>query len=156
MIRICKGLKLHDNIACLDMSHNRIGPVAGKDIGIFLKQTKSLKSLSLAHNRLGETLSPLFIRNSYVFVLGEIIRYPTYTRKESMQSAMKEMCVGLKYNKSLQALDISYNGISGHCLATHLPVAISKHPNLVCLELSGKPKSFFCMLYVFASCDIIV
>lgn len=35
MTRMCKILKLHENIVTFNASHNRIGPVAGKDIGLW-------------------------------------------------------------------------------------------------------------------------
>jgi len=45
MSRMCKVLKAHESLSFMNISHNNIGPAAGKDIGIWLKQSKVSFSL---------------------------------------------------------------------------------------------------------------
>lgn len=55
------------------------GPAVGLNLGIWLKKTKSLKYLSMSHNR-----------------MGEIVRYPTLYSREKISSAVKDIFSGKK------------------------------------------------------------
>jgi Ran GTPase-activating protein (RanGAP) involved in mRNA processing and transport len=101
------------------LDHNRIGPSAGKFIGMYLKQCKTLKILNLARNR-----------------LGELDRYMTLFARERVSSAARDIFWGLKYNTNLQMLDLSYNHL-GPSLAKVCPPAVCRHPNLVSFNISG-------------------
>ena len=86
-IRILKALKGHENIKILYLGHNRIGPAAGRELGIWLKACNTIELLDLSHNR-----------------LGELIQYPTSICRERVQSAARDIFQGMRKNKSLQTL----------------------------------------------------
>jgi len=67
------------------LAHNRIGPACGPALRALLKNTKSLKVLSLSHNR-----------------LGELVRYPNKLQRDRVRSAASDIFVGLRQNKSLE------------------------------------------------------
>jgi Ran GTPase-activating protein (RanGAP) involved in mRNA processing and transport len=117
--RICKALREHREILVCKFNNNIVGPGAGQDIGILLKQTKCLKILDLHDNH-----------------LGEIIRYPTMYSREKIPSAAKFICLGLRQNKSLEILDLSYNHL-GETLGLYLPLAVNKHPSIHTINISG-------------------
>lgn len=85
-----------------------------------MKHSKTLKVLNLSYNQ-----------------LGDLVRYPTPVRKESIESATKDICNGLKSNKSLQSLDLSYNALGGYSMTLFFPYAVSNHPNLIQVNLDG-------------------
>lgn len=114
-----KALRDHPAMKMFYINNNIIGPGAGKEIGIFLKYTKSLKLINLANN-----------------YLGEMVRFPTLYSREKLISAAHAICIGLRYNKSLEVLDLSYNHL-GTSLAESLPSAINKHPSLHTLNIAG-------------------
>ena len=95
------------------------GPGVGKDIGLWLKKTKMLRTLSMSHNR-----------------MGEIVRYPTLYSREKISSAVHDIFLGLRSNKSLEVLDLSYNHLGPDCCDV-VPTAVNKHPKLHTLNLSG-------------------
>jgi Ran GTPase-activating protein (RanGAP) involved in mRNA processing and transport len=133
--RICHVLKHHESIRYVNLSHNFIGPTAGKDLGTFLKNTTTLTSLDLSHN-----------------LLGDIVVFPTLSRRQMIPSAAKDLCQGIKQNKSLFRLDLAYNRL-GSLLANYLPAALLKHPNLCELNISGNmlgPKHGPIMIYTLA------
>jgi Ran GTPase-activating protein (RanGAP) involved in mRNA processing and transport len=118
--RICLGMKSHQSIRSLYLDHNRIGPHAGKALGAMLKIQQTLQILSISHNR-----------------MGDIIRYlPNTALKETLPSAGKYIFFGLKNNKSLMSLDVSYNDL-GPSIASIVPLAVSRHPKLFSLNLAG-------------------
>ena len=117
--RLCKSLREHKEILVCKFNNNIVGPGAGQDIGILLKQTKCLKILDLHENH-----------------LGEIIRYPTLYSREKIPSAAKFICLGLRQNKSLEILDLSYNHL-GETLGLYLPLAVNKHPCIHTINISG-------------------
>jgi Ran GTPase-activating protein (RanGAP) involved in mRNA processing and transport len=117
--RIVKVLKGHQSITTMYLHNNRIGPGCAKDVGVWLKQTTTLKVLDLSHNR-----------------LGELIRYPTLLCRERIISAVRDIFFGVKSNKTLQILDVSYNHLGPKC-ADIIPVSVNRHPRLSSLNLSG-------------------
>jgi Ran GTPase-activating protein (RanGAP) involved in mRNA processing and transport len=119
MNRLCKSLREHKNIEFFKAHDNIMGPGSGRDIGLFLKATKCLKLLNLSNNR-----------------LGEIVRYPTMLSREKLNSAAHDICTGLRYNKSLEILDLSYNHL-GTTLADLLPLAVIKQCKLNTLNIAG-------------------
>merc|ERR1712139_77630 len=68
--------------------------------------------------------------------LGEIIRYPTMNSREKIPSAVSDLAWGIRYNKSLQILDLSYNHL-GPDVAQYFPSALIKNKTLHTLDLSG-------------------
>lgn len=119
MTRMCVPLKDHKSIRTFRIDHNIIGPAAGKPIGIWLKNSVSLKVLSMSHNR-----------------MGEIIRFPTMYSRENIKSAVHDIFVGLRFNKSVESLDVSYNHL-GPDSSLIVPNAVLKHPCLHTLNFSG-------------------
>ena len=103
----------------LKLDHNRIGPGAGKDIGLL---KKSLKILTISHNR-----------------MGDFIRYPTLFQRQRIFSAARDIFAGVRYNKTLQMLDLAYNNL-GPSLADVFPSAINRHPKLFSLNIAGNQK----------------
>lgn len=119
MNRICKALRDHKCIEFFIAHDNIMGPGCGRDIGLFLKATKTLKLFNLSRNR-----------------LGEIVRFPTMLSREKLVSAAHDICTGLRYNKSLEILDISYNHL-GTTLCDSLPFSVIRHPKLNSLNIAG-------------------
>lgn len=119
MTRMAKAIRNHTSIRTFYVNHNFIGPSCGVDLGVWLKNTKSLKLLSMSHNR-----------------LGEIVRFPTPYSREKIPSAVKDIFLGVRANKSLEYLDMSYNHLGPGC-ATEVPAAVNRHPKLHTLDLSG-------------------
>ena len=119
MIRMCKALRENKSITTFRIDYNIIGPTCGRDIGIWLKNAASLKVLTMSHNR-----------------LGELIRYPTLFSKEKIESAVHDIFLGIRFNRSLEQLDLSYNHLGPRC-CTAIPIAIARHPFLHTLNISG-------------------
>jgi len=117
--RILKVMKGHASISTIIADHNRIGPSAGKYIGMFLKQCKTLKILNLGHNR-----------------MGDLTRYMSPISRERVSSAARDIFWGVKNNHNLHVLDLSYNHL-GPSLAKVVAPAVCRHPNLSSLNLSG-------------------
>ncbi len=109
----------------------QIGPACGRDIGVWLKAVPSLKVLSMAHNR-----------------MGEIIRFPTLYSREKIESAVHDIFLGVRYNRSLEILDLSYNHLGPGC-ADVIPVAVNKHVALHTLNLSGNDLGELYLLSLF-------
>lgn len=91
----------------------------GKYLGIWLKKTRSLRILSMNHNR-----------------MGEIVRYPTLYSREKILSAVHDIFNGVKSNKSLEILDLSYNHL-GPESGDVVPPAVNRHPRLHTLNFAG-------------------
>lgn len=119
MTRMAKLLKEHESIATFIVNHNRIGPACGKEIGVLLKVTKTLKVLEMSHNR-----------------MGELVRFPTLYSREKIPSSVRDIFMGLRGNKTLQQLDVSYNHLGPQC-ANYIPFCVSRHPCLHSLNISG-------------------
>ena len=84
-----------------------------------LKDSKTIVVLEMARNR-----------------MGDLIRYPFPQKREKIDAAARDILWGLKLNKCLESLDLSYNHM-GPKLAELLPPSIQKHPTLAFLNLSG-------------------
>ena len=118
--RMLQILKEHETVTTLLLRNNRIGPGCGVSLAAMLEQTKSLKVLDLAHNR-----------------MGELIRYPTLFAKEYTESIAKQLFYdGLKKNTSLVSLDVGYNNLGPH-LADLIPLSVNNHPHLKFLSIAG-------------------
>jgi Ran GTPase-activating protein (RanGAP) involved in mRNA processing and transport len=119
MNRICIAIRDHPCIRVFKIDHNIIGPTCGKNLGIWLKKTLSLKYLSLSHNR-----------------MGEIVRFPTLYSREKIVSAVHDIFAGVKSNKSLEYLDLSYNHL-GPDSGDVVPPSVNRHPKLHTLNFAG-------------------
>jgi Ran GTPase-activating protein (RanGAP) involved in mRNA processing and transport len=95
------------------------GPSVGKNLGIWLKKTSSLRCLFMNHNR-----------------MGEIVRFPTLLSREKVLSAVHDIFAGVKSNKSLEILDLSYNHL-GPDSGDVVPFAVNRHPRLHTLDFAG-------------------
>lgn len=119
MSRILKLLCDHQNVVTFNGSHNRAGPGCSLDILKLFKATTSIKSFDMSYNR-----------------LGELARYPTMTCKEHMRSSARDICMGLRENKTLVALNLNYNNL-GTALADYLPIGLANHPEMRTLCIAG-------------------
>mmetsp|Transcript_26144 Transcript_26144/g.58737 ORF Transcript_26144/g.58737 Transcript_26144/m.58737 type:complete len:1154 (+) Transcript_26144:242-3703(+) len=119
MNRLCVAIRDHPSIRVFKIDHNIIGPTAGKNLGIWLKKTTSLKHLSLSHNR-----------------MGEIVRFPTLYSREKIRSAVHDIFAGVKANRSLEHLDVSYNHL-GPDSGDVVPPSVNRHPKLHTLDFAG-------------------
>ena len=116
---MCQAMRGHRSLQIFHIDHNRIGPAAGREIGIFLKETHSIRVLTASHNR-----------------MGELVQYRTLYCRDRVKSAARDIFQGLKKNHRLQILDLSYNHL-GPDLADCVPSGVMKHPALISLNLSG-------------------
>jgi Ran GTPase-activating protein (RanGAP) involved in mRNA processing and transport len=119
MSRIAQALRDHPHIRTFKIDHNIIGPAAGKNVGVWIKKTRSLRVLSMSHNR-----------------MGEIVRFPTIYSREKILSAVHDIFAGVKSNKSLEILDLSYNHL-GPDSGDVVPPAVNRHPRLHTLNFAG-------------------
>ena len=117
--KLCQAMKEHKSISTFKISRNNIGPTVGKALGACFKNTKTLRVVDLSYNR-----------------LGALVRYTSSCVKETIVSAARTIFMGVKFNKSLCYLDLSYNDL-GPSLGDVVPLAIKKHPTLFSLNISG-------------------
>ena len=68
--------------------------------------------------------------------MGEIVRFPTLYSREKILSAVHDIFNGVKSNKSLEILDLSYNHL-GPDSGDVVPPAVNRHPRLHTLNFSG-------------------
>lgn len=68
--------------------------------------------------------------------MGEIVRFPTMYSREKILSAVHEIFNGVKSNKSLEILDLSYNHL-GPDSGDVVPPAVNRHPRLHTLNFAG-------------------
>lgn len=68
--------------------------------------------------------------------MGEIVRYPTLFSREKILSAVHDIFSGVKSNKSLEILDLSYNHL-GPDSGDVVPPAVNRHPRLHTLNFAG-------------------
>jgi Ran GTPase-activating protein (RanGAP) involved in mRNA processing and transport len=116
---LCSCMKEHPSIKTFRVDHNRIGPACGRDVALWLNRSTSIETLSMSHNR-----------------MGDLIRYPNMMTRERVLSAAPDIFLGVKRNKSLISLDLSYNYL-GPSIANAAPSAVIKHPKLQFLNLAG-------------------
>lgn len=119
MTRLAIALRDHPHLHTFRIDHNTIGPSAGKQLGLWIKKTRSLRVLSMSHNR-----------------MGEIVRYPTIYSREKILSAVHDIFLGVRGNKSLEVLDLSYNHL-GADSGDVVPPAVNRHPRLHTLNFAG-------------------
>ena len=105
MIRLCKAMKGHEHLKVLYMQHNRIGPAVGREMGVWLKNCQSIEVLDMSANR-----------------MGELIQYPTSIERQRIKSAVRDIMQGVRNNRSLQMLDLSYNHLGPTCAGECLSV----------------------------------
>ena len=119
MNRLCQAMKGHRSIRTFRADYNRIGPSCGRFLGSWIRQSRTLQVISLGHNR-----------------LGALVRWPSTSTREMMVSAGRYIFLGLKGNKCLQSLDVSYNNL-GPEIADLIPIAVRTHLTLYSLNIAG-------------------
>ena len=119
MNRMFKLLCDHRNLATFNASHNRAGPGCSLNILKLFKATTSIKCFDMSYNR-----------------MGELVRYPTINCKEFMRSAARDIFMGLRENKTLVSLNLSYNSL-GPTVADYLPLGLANHPEMKSLYIGG-------------------
>jgi Ran GTPase-activating protein (RanGAP) involved in mRNA processing and transport len=116
---LCSCMKEHASIKTFRIDHNRVGPACGRDVALWLNRSTTIETLSMSHNR-----------------MGDLVRYPNMMTRERVLSAAPDIFLGVKRNKSLISLDLSYNYL-GPSIANSAPAAVIKHPKLQFLNLAG-------------------
>lgn len=119
MNRLCQAMKGHRSIRTFRADYNRIGPASGKFLGSWIRQTQTIQTISLSHNR-----------------LGALVRWPSTSSKETMPGAGRYIFLGLKGNKTIQSLDVSYNDL-GPEIGDLIPIAVKMHLNIFSLNIAG-------------------